>query len=63
MVLVQFYQVIRLKLIIYLINIEKNIFTNHESSHNVNSDGWYTTLETQFRELLPSLKNNVFKKL
>ena len=32
-------------------------------SHDVNSDGWYTTLETQFRELLPSLKNNIFKNL
>ena len=24
---------------------------------------WYTTLQTQFRELLPSLKNNIFKAL
>ena len=31
--------------------------------HNINSDGWYTTLQTQFRELFPSLKNNIFKNL
>tara|TARA_R100000231_G_scaffold139288_1_gene119967 strand:+ start:5253 stop:9005 length:3753 start_codon:yes stop_codon:yes gene_type:complete len=30
-------------------------------SHDVTSAGWYTTLETQFRELFPSLKNLVFK--
>ena len=40
---------------------KKSYLQTMKVSHDVNSDGWYTTLQTQFRELFPSLKNNVFK--
>ena len=41
----------------------KTFLQTMKVEHNINSDGWYTTLQTQFRELLPSLKNNIFKAL
>ena len=37
-------------------HLEKSFLQTMKVTHNINSDGWYTTLDTQYRPLFPSDK-------